>query len=60
MKHDEHGGDPTTSVCVQCGKINTQALYKKFTGGTIQLSQCVGLFSIVILSTKVNDIHDSH
>ena len=30
-----------SSVCVQCGKTNASALYRKFTGGIIQLSQCV-------------------
>ena len=30
-----------SSVCVECGEKNDQALYRKFTGGAIQLSQCV-------------------
>lgn len=50
MKHVEAAA-ATTSVCVQCGKTNTQALYKKFTGGTIQLSQCV--------STKITGLSTS-
>ena len=32
-----------SSVCVECGKSSDQELYREFTGGTIQLSQCVSL-----------------
>ena len=28
-------------VCVECGKSSDQRLYREFSGGTIQLSQCV-------------------
>ena len=31
------------SLCIECGKDNNRALYKEFSGGTIQLSQCVSL-----------------
>jgi len=31
------------SLCVECGKESNRALYKEFSGGTIQLSQCVSV-----------------
>ena len=41
-------GDPGhSSCCVECGKGSNQALYKEFSGGTIQLSQCVS-FAVVL------------
>lgn len=36
-----------TSCCVECGRGSNQALYKEFSGGTIQLSQCVS-FAVVL------------
>lgn len=34
-------GSLLTSVCVECGESSKQALYRRFTGGAIQLTQCV-------------------
>ena len=41
-----------SSVCVECGKINQQTLYKRYTGGSIQLSQCV---SPIVSNGLIND-----
>lgn len=36
-----------SSCCIECGRGSNQALYKEFSGGTIQLSQCVS-FAVVL------------
>ena len=55
-------GSPQSSVCVQCGRTNAQALYKKFTGGTIQLSHCVRIFKkkCMFHPSFFTMIHNSH
>lgn len=35
------------SVCIECGKKNSGGLYKVYTGGSIQLLQCVSDFAVI-------------
>ena len=36
-----------SSVCVECGKLNSKNIYREYSGGAIQLSKCVSETAIL-------------